>query len=448
MLEKNHSELIKIIDLFLSKNARNKKMQKYVTEYLHDKGLEIGLANKIISMRVRLETLDLDKDKDLFILYTFANGLSNFIFSTEEDKDNIIVQTKDIERLKGVSSFFTSLENKKLAKTVWEKEKSGYPYVFSNMTRVSDDHYIGIISAKRLAQIDSTNDIVYNFNTQRDSRVNIFGIKNIKVYHHKIEEIKERILQGKQFPDTIKINVLRDGDDDIDFKSENGIIGDLTIKSGEMDIFDGFHRKTANTLAIMQNPDLDFNWELIITNLTEKKAKEFMVQINKQTPIKKEYVKTLDKSLFENLTVDFLLDNDAFELAEEIKTHNQELNYSGFTTKAILAEAIKDNYDIDRLHDKKSARRIAEWLVEFFNRISEFIKKGDYSSNRFIFYGYIALSRKLYNTKHWEDKLTHVFENFDFSKENKNLEVLKKSKGIIKLTQQEKQLIYNLFRQL
>ena len=270
----------------------------------------------------------------------------------------------------------------------------------------------------------------------------MFGIKRINVNTKKIQEISDNLLSGKQFADEIKINILRNGDDDIDFITSNDIVGDLKVNSGEMNIFDGFHRKTANQLAVIKNPDLQFNWKLTITNFTEQKAQDFIVQINKQTPIKKEYISTLDKSKIENLVVDLIIDNPIFELSDKIKNTEQELKYNGYTKKSLLAMAIADNYS-DLLTSKSMAKDISVWIVDFLNSIAEFLNKDNLSTNKYMFLAYIGLSRRLYKASNWRESVVDIISAYDFSKNNENNIYISNLSG--NLNKATKNMLYKLF---
>ncbi len=56
-------------------------------------------------------------------------------------------------------------------------------------------------------------------------------------------------------------------------------------------------------MAIAENPDINFTWGLIITNMSESEARDYMLQINKQKPIRYEQIKTWDTDRKENLVV-------------------------------------------------------------------------------------------------------------------------------------------------
>ena len=441
MLNQSNANLINVLNQMINKYGTNRQVKEYLKSKFTEKNLLSSYPIKILNRRLELETLDIKNDKELFVLYIFTEGFQEALRLKDRNDESIGLE-EEITKL-DVKDYFTLSEQQYFSKHSYTSEKEeGYPYTFSNMLKVSDGHYTGIISAQDLALIDRANDIIYNFNTQRNAKIDMFGIKRINVNTKKIQEISENLLSGKQFADEIKINILRNGDDEIEFSSTDGVVGELKIISGEMDIFDGFHRKTANQLAIIRNPDLQFNWKLTITNFTEQKAQDFMVQINKQTPIKKEYVNTLDKSKIENLVVDLIIDNPLFELSDKIKNTEQELRYDGYTKKSLLATAIADNYG-DLLTHKSMAKPMADWIVNFLNYINQYLSKNDFSTNKYMFMAYIGMSRKLYGVNDWTQIVSKVFSSYDFGRDNQNNIYI--SNLTNNLNKSAKNKLYNLF---
>ena len=441
MLNQNNAKLIIVLNQMINKYGTNRQVKEYLKSKFIDKNLLGSYPIKILTKRLELETLDIKNDKELFVLFLFTQGLQEAL-QLRDRNDEYIGLTEDISQL-NTKDYFTSAEQEYFSKHSYIIDKQeGYPYVFSNMLKVADNHYTGIISAQDLAVIDKANDIIYNFNTQRNAKIDMFGIKRINVNSKKIQEIADNMLMGKQFADEIKINILRNGDDEVEFTSSDGIIGDVKVISGEMNIFDGFHRKTANQLAVIKNPDIQFNWKLTITNFTEQKAQDFMVQINKQTPIKKEYINTLDKSKIENLVVDLIVDNPIFELSDKIKNTEQELKYSGYTKKSLLAMAIADNYSMV-LTQKSKAREVADWIVDVLNYIHQFLNPNNYSVNKYMFLSYIALSKALYHAPNWQNKVNDIISSYDFSKNNADNIYISSLTGT--LNKSAKNKLYNLF---
>ena len=444
MLLSNNSKLVSVLNNLIGKYGVNRQVKEYLKSKFSERNLPSSYAIKILTKRLELETLDIQNNKELFVLYLFTEGLQEVLKQNDINGEPIGLSTEIMQL--GVRDYFTIAECQHFSKLIYEDDENvGYPYVFEHMLQISDSHYSGIISAQDLARIDSVNDIVYNFNTQRNAKIDVFGIKRINVDKKKIQEISNNMLEGQQFADEIKINVLRNGDDDIEFITTDGISGTLKINSGEMDIFDGFHRKTANQLAVLKNPDIQFNWKIAITNFTEQKAQDYMVQINKQTPMKKEYIKTLDKSKLENLVVDLMIDNPVFELSNKIKITDREIKFGGYTKKDILATAISEIYE-DKLNTKIQAQQIAKWLVDFLNYISQWFDKDNYSTDRYIFYSYISLSREVFGKDNWQDIINDIFANFDFSSMNSNITFLSYIKGNLNKTTKER--LYNIFKKV
>ena len=442
MLNQNNANLIIVLNQMINKYGTNRRIKEYLKSKFAERNLLSSYPIKILTKRLALETLDIKNDKDLFVLYVFTKGLQEAL-KLQDANDNSIGLEDEISKL-DVEQYFTISEHKYFSEQKYTQEdREGYPYIFRNMLKVAEGHYTGIISSQDLALIDKANDIIYNFNTQRNAKVDVFGIKRININIKKIQEITDNLLNGKQFADEIKINILRNGEDDIAFDTSDGIVGNLNVAGGEMDIFDGFHRKTANQLAIIKNPELQFNWKLTITNFTEQKAQDFMVQINKQTPIKKEYINTLDKNKIENLVVDFIVDNPSFELSDKIKNTEQELKFNGYTKKSMLAVAIADNYG-DLLSQKSKAKIVADWIVDFLNHIAEYLNKNNYSSNKYMFLSYIALSRKLYGLNNWREIASEIISSYDFSRNNtENIYIGSISGSLNKNT---KNRLYKLFK--
>jgi hypothetical protein len=250
-------------------------------------------------------------------------------------------------------------------------------------------------------------------------------MKRIRLDKGKVQTIKERLLSGQQFSDDIRINVLHDGEDEISFNEKTG---ELTVVSGTMNIFDGYHRKTANSLSISENPELDFNWGLAITNFSEKKAQDFMVQIDKQKPIRQEHTKAMDTSSLGNSVVNAILDIDTSEFATQIRELDSELKFGGLTKKSILAISIEECY-ADKLTNKLQVKPIAKHITNVIDyiigmNVEEFIvhpnetRENSYINHKNMFAGYVALSEKLFGDKNWEDTIEKVIDNVDFKINN------------------------------
>ena len=249
-------------------------------------------------------------------------------------------------------------------------------------------------------------------------------MKRIRLDKTKVGQITEGLLSGEQFPDAIGINILHDESDEVSFKN-----GDLTVFSGQMNIFDGQHRKVSNSLAVEKFPDLNYNWVIMVTNYNEIKAQRAMVQINKQKPMKQEHVKILDTTKLGNVVVDAIRDGNS-EIGMLIRDSDDELKHSGLAKKATLATSVEETFK-DKLQNRLQAKPIAKHVASVIDyvmalNIEEFIihpeesKKTSYIAHKNMFIGYVALAQKLYGLKEeeWQDKVEQALDKIDFSVEN------------------------------
>lgn len=299
-----------------------------------------------------------------------------------------------------------------------------FPLVFENVVQLADNIWQTKITAQKLHELDSNNIFVYNFLTQRYPKITSAGIQ-IDFSKEKAFEIKERMLEGKQFPDHIKINILRNYQEQIHYNNSKGV---LTIgENSIINTFDGHHRKVANSLAVNENPEIDFTWGLLITNMSEPEAQDYMFQINKQKPIKREQAKTWDMGKRENLVVSVISDDRISILNKVMVNQKMEvINDRGLTTKNIIAEAIRENYDINKT---TNIRELGKWIVEFTDTLMNMypdafitdpytVKEHSMINDRNIFYGYIALSAVLRGDPLWKERLVSKMNSIDFSNDN------------------------------
>ena len=371
-------------------------------------------ASQACNENFDLDTLT-DSEDDVMFLFLFSYALNKALKSRE---NNIL---EDYE------SYFTKIEVSEWKNYRLEKEEENiFPYVFEDV----DEIIPGVcwqtkLSAQGVDRLNKADVLIYNPNSQRGFKVgkNRFGIDEDP---RKVKEIAERMESGKQFPDDLKFNILKGEGEKPDYNKKNRT---LTIyEDNVLNIFDGQHRKSATSLVLSRYPDLEFTWPIKITNLSEIEAHDVMVQINKQKPINLDVIKTKDYSKNENLVVDKIMDSRG-DLANVAKdTDSFVKNNRGLTTKAILADAIKDNYG-DQLEIAMMRDEIANWIVEFSNYLmgvyaEEFIvnpyevKKTSYINNLNMFYGYIALSAALKGNNNWKELLKKKINSTDYSVDN------------------------------
>lgn len=449
MLKEKSIELIRNLDPLIGKYSSNNKVRKIIVDEFDKRNMKGSLGIFILNRRRELSTLNINDGKDLILLFVFTVGLFNALSYKEDPSSATLGEISEILKI-SPENYFTPVEIENFTDYKLEKKSSKKEeVVFPNMIQIAPKFWVGGLSAKLFAELDAGNEFIYNFKTQRDPVIDIYGEKRIKLIKTKVQEIKNSLLSGNQFPDAIVINVLSDGNDEIIHEKN----GDLRILSGEKNIVDGQHRKVANSLAIEENPELDFNWIFIVTNFSEIKAQRQMVQINKQEKMRPEHIKNMDASSLGNVVVDAIKDSDS-EFGQNIRNNDKELEFGGLTKKSTLTTAIEEVYNgklIDRIQAKQIAKHIANVMDHIMGLyIEEFItnpkdtRKVSYINHKNMFAGYVALSEKLYEEKNWEDKLEEVLDKIDFSVNNTIWEEIGLNKG--DMNKSTRNNLYNLFQ--
>ena len=92
------------------------------------------------------------------------------------------------------------------------------------------------------------------------------------------------------------------------------------------------------------------------------------------------------------------------------------------------------------------AQKIAKWLVDFFNYISQWFDKDNYTTHKYIFYSYISLSRKVFEKEEWQNIIDSIISSFDFSNSNSEITFLSHLSGNLNKVTKEK--LYNIFKEV
>ncbi len=403
---------------------KEQQLKKRLKKILLDVG-HIKDVKQKIGKEFRLRNIPAHRAMNVFInpdyLFTLNSSEKDirFLFLFTMALNNIVNSKIDLRE------YFTKVEYKQWIN--YEKEEKAdsiFPIVFENTQQLADKVWQTTISAQRLATLDTSNVFLYNFKTQRRPKITVSGIK-IDFDKRKAFEIRNNMLEGNQYPDHIKINILNDFREKISYndRTQKLIVGE----GSTINIFDGHHRKVANSLAVEKNPKINFTWGLIITNLSETAAKDYMVQIDKQKPIKRKQIEAWDFSKKENLVVSVIADDKISKLSKVMKDQDSEVKLNmGLTTRNVIARAVKENYKIDNTTD---IRGLGNWIVEFIDYLmmlypTEFItdpykiKEESMINDKNIFYGYIALSAKLKNNPMWKELTKQKMQRINFSKHN------------------------------
>ena len=415
MIKEKEIQLKEKLKIFIKNYGHDNTIKKFITDEFKSRNIkssDVLRGTWVFTSNLDLNTLS-DEEDDIRFLFLFSYSLNKALKSEG-------ILPLDLE------NYFTKVEIDKWEEYKEEgKSKTIFPKVIKNAVELRDNIWQCVFTAQELASWEEDNLLLYNFKTQRNPKITAAGEK-INLDINKVYQIKERLLKGDQYPDPIILNCI--GEVRPTFNGKNGI-GDLIFNEGTViNVVDGYHREVANALAVEENLELNFKWQITFTFLSLSQAHDYMAQKDKQKPIKKEYIAQMDYSLVENLAVDAIIDDKLSELAKVMKDDDAYIkNNRALTKKSIIAKAIIENYE-EQLETSINIRAISNWIVEFTDYlmgsyIKEFItnpyeiKKNSMINHKNMFYGYIALSSELYNNSDWKILMKEKIESIDFNNE-------------------------------
>lgn len=444
MLKEKESQLkerlTKIIDEIGKASRFANDIKQDITNDFKVRNLIAIRASFAMSGNLNLNTLN-DSEDDLRFLFLFTQALNKAMIGREAIKVN-------------VEDYFTKVEVNQWQDYREEiQQENIFPIVIENVTQLIDKIWQTVLTPQQINRLKVGNALLYNFKTQRNPKITASG-ERINMDIPKINEITGRLLDDKQFPDPLILNVVNNGESTINYNERNKT---FTILEGSIvNIVDGFHRIVANSLAIEKNPDIVFKWQVTLTFLSEKAAHDYMSQKDKQKPMKKEYIQQMDYNRPENLVIDVIMDDRLSELATKMKDDDAYIKLNrALTKKSIVAQAIKECYG-KQLDVSTNIRNIGKWIIEFSDYLmglytEEFInnpyeiKKSSMINHKNMFYGYVALSAELQDNQDWKSLLKQKMESIDFNNSNelwRDIGILN-SKDSNKTTRNK---LYQLFR--
>lgn len=220
--------------------------------------------------------------------------------------------------------YFTDSEIEGLTKAKWHIDKISFPLSY-NMTKITDEQYIGKISVKELMLLKDAQLINYNENAQRTMNHIVKGeteYYQIALNKEAVSEIMESYNSDLYIPNTITLNLPEDADYDFDDKTNQLIIKNVD----HLDILDGYHRYIAISKICALNPDFDYDMELRIVQFVEGKAKRFIWQEDQKTRMRKIDSDSLDTSKYANKVVERMNNDTNFILAGKISRNKGIIN--------------------------------------------------------------------------------------------------------------------------
>lgn len=308
-------------------------------------------------------------------------------------------------------------------------------YVFRNVSRLGEKEYQTFINGQELAEMWRDGVINYNPEIQRGTKIKA-GKNNseieIAIYSKaNVKKIYASMLAGQYFTDMITLNVLEDGNEEVELDDESNL-----AVNGEISISDGQHRIRALAMVLEGNEKGDMTFDLSelkfpvkITHYDVQTAQQQFHQFSQGLKISSSRAEYFNKTGLANIVVRELMKNsDLAGRVEVVRNSIPKKDERHIVTFATLVNAIQIVYkDIET---RMQAMELAKYLGEFFNELINLIpelhnyekrahsKEASFVGENFMFYGYVAVSRVLRDKGNWREYLPYINE----------LDILKSSK--------------------
>ena len=346
---------IRLNDLFskiLNKNM-GRKIIEQTGEVISEKRNYLKAATHSILLQQRPLSDVSDKE-----IYWVIDGLNETL--SENGESNLV---KDFK----IKDIFTDKEIQKYSKSKFENvTETIYPISFK-VLKISDDQWLSTISSKKLFELYKNQIINYNKNTQRPLKeVTKHGVKTYKINKNKqsVNAIKEDLKKGLFIPNCLTFNINMDNPSNEYYVDEEN--GELVLENGQFDLIDGFHRYSAITELLLENPDIEFNFGIWIMNFDENKSCRFIAQEDKRNKINKTYTKSLDALNGDNFSsriVKVLNENNNSPFKGKLTRYNDSnINYDD------VVITINDNF---KCSTRMEANRLSENIIKSFEILED-----------------------------------------------------------------------------
>ena len=346
---------IRLNDLFskiLNKNM-GRKIIEQTGEVISKKRNYLKAATHSILLQQRPLSDVSDKE-----IYWVIDGLNETL--SENGESNLV---KDFK----IKDIFTDKEIQKYSKSKFENvTETIYPISFK-VLKISDDQWLSTISSKKLFELYKNQIINYNKNTQRPLKeVTKHGIKTYKINKNKqsVNSIKEDLKKGLFIPNCLTFNINMDNPSNEYYVDEEN--GELVLENGQFDLIDGFHRYSAITELLLENPDIEFNFGIWIMNFDENKSCRFIAQEDKRNKINKTYTKSLDALNGDNFSsriVQVLNENNNSPFKGKLTRYNDSnINYDD------VVITINDNF---KCNTRMEANKTSDNIIKSFELLED-----------------------------------------------------------------------------
>lgn len=285
---KSRNELEQYIEKEIFKILADKEVCAKICDYNKDTyNIPRSITSDYISMRSALQ------QATEFILFCLLDSIEKIVGKRETMIDK----------------FFTMQEFKTYRVSKYQTDEIKFPLRFK-VIQINDDQWIGHVNIKTLILLRKAQMINYNINAQRNLTRIVHGEKEIykiTLNNHAVNEIKKSITSNEFISNTITLNIPYESESEFYYDKN---LSELIInKLDAFHIPDGFHRLLSLYQAYDQDENFNYDMELRITHWDDDKARTFIWQENKRTPIKKIHAESLNMNQHSNIIVERINNN-------------------------------------------------------------------------------------------------------------------------------------------
>jgi hypothetical protein len=343
------------------------------------------------------------------------------------------VFTKTGELLINPDDYFTEAEFKdarQFSASVERLEKQiDLPITFTNATVVGNGAFMVTVDIQTIDKLISNEVLDYNYDLQREAKFrkvnNIVRIEPT-LNMSNVKEITQHLVEGTLVPTVLVWNAaVRSSETGTELVFDPTNL-ELTITKGtQLDIVDGYHRSKAAQNALQVNPNLHFNFAVLITNYSTKKAQQYQAQLAKATPISKTRIQELEANRLSDTVVQQLKEESDLKgrISQTNRIHslNKEL-----VTYNVLSDSIDEEF---KMETRADAADVGDYLTEYFNILlgsysEEFLnnieatRKKSLINDNNMFIGYVVLARRMMENNIKAREVRKIIKDIDFSREN------------------------------
>lgn len=298
------------------------------------------------------------------------------------------------------------------------------PYTFHGVLKGGDNSYLTILSYKQIYELYNAKLLSYNYDSQRIAKKKVKNGELIiepKVYAKSVREIYELMKKKKYLPSTLLINVLIDGESEINYDD-----GNLTVLEGsKIDLIDGFHRVLAISKLMSEQPNFEGYMNVDIKNLDIIEAQELLATTNTTNPFDKTQRMRFANATFGSAIVKELEKLPEFENKISPKGAVSK-TFGEYTTFSVMTESIDTIFDIQNSKEKYEVSKFLKEFYSYFlsyyetkfkNRYSELENSWFTHHNMFVLFN--VLAKKMFDKYGKEcpmDIIPQILEKVDFRK--------------------------------